>query len=439
MYSHNQKLGSLPVNQTEFNTCLASLSKTQREVILLELKGLEVEQIAQARNCSSNVVYKRRAEAYRRFGIQNAPGSYFSDEHRQKILALFKQYASEELKQVIWVEQTELALKSDIYVARINEEQAMKKATEQTGSLVRLRGPKHVGKTLLHLRVLEQLPKQDYNRVALSFKWADRQTFEGLEGFLRWFCAVVSRELGLTNRVKDVWDDDLSHNYNATYYFETCILEALEIPLVLALDDMDLVFDHQDIADDFSKLLRSWHEQANKGTRSSQQWQKLRLWIIHSTEKYAAWDIHSSPLNNVGTVVSLIDFDVEQVEDLARQKQVEWASAQTTELIRLVGGHPALVQVTFDHLKHGTTFSEILKNACTESSIYTSYLREQLDILRRTPELAQEFKCIVESTDPIQVNTNASFQLQSMGLTLLMGNLSAPRNQLYRDYFCSRL
>lgn len=429
---------SPPVNQKEFDACLKSLSKTQREILLMELSGLAVDQIADMRACRPNVVYRRRAEAYRRFGFAKKPGSYYN-EYRQKIRKLFQQYASEELRQEIWGNLPEPPPTREIYVTRINAEELIQQVTQQPGSLVRLRGPKHVGKTLLHLRLLDQLPMQDYRRVALSFKWADSQTFEDLGVFLRWFCAVVSRELGLANQVKEVWDEFLSHSYNVTSYFETCILENVDTPLVLVLDDMDLVFEHKAIAQDFSDLLRVWNGQANKGNRMSHQWQKLRLWIVHSTEIYGALDINSSPLANVGKVIAIGEFNAEQVEKLALQMQVELTSEQITALMHLVGGHPALVQVTFEHLNQGTAFEEILDYAHTESSIYASYLREQLEILHKTPELAQEFQHIIESPEPIQVNTNASFQLESMGLTLLKGDLSAPRNQLYRKYFRNRL
>ena len=60
-------------------------------------------------------------------------------------------------------------------------------------------------------------------------------------------------------------------------YFEECLLEDLDRPLVLGLDEADLVFPHPGIADDFFALVRSWYESARYGDCGSELWENLRV------------------------------------------------------------------------------------------------------------------------------------------------------------------
>ncbi|NET53827.1 MAG: hypothetical protein F6K09_35885, partial [Merismopedia sp. SIO2A8] len=287
--------------------------------------------------------------------------------------------------------------------------------------------------------VLNQLQEEGYDIVSISFTMAGQKVLESPEAFAKWFCAIVGHKLGIPNQVEASWDDLWANNFNITNYFETYILKDRDQPLVLALDDTDLPFAEVAIANDFCQLLRGWHEEAKRGTRMSRVWQQLRLLILHSTDIYGTLNVNSSPLANVGTVIALGDFDAEQVTFLAQQNQVSWDSSKTQKLMNVVGGHPALLQETFDRIQQGDNLEDILKTAHTEMGIYASYLREQLERLAQNPTLAQAFKTIVNSVAPIQVSPSVTFQLLNMGLIGLDGNLAKPRNALYRQYFGSRL
>ena len=45
------------------------------------------------------------------------------------------------------------------------------------------------------------------------------------------------------------------------------------MPLVLGLDEVDLMFQHPEIATDFFGLLRAWHEKS----KNEEIWKRLRL------------------------------------------------------------------------------------------------------------------------------------------------------------------
>lgn len=58
----------------------------------------------------------------------------------------------------------------------------------------------------------------------------------------------------------------------------------MDAPVVLALDEVNQLFDYPKLARDVLLLLRSWYEE----TRDISVWQKLRFVLVCSTEAYIA-------------------------------------------------------------------------------------------------------------------------------------------------------
>lgn len=116
--------------------------------------------------------------------------------------------------------------------------------------------------------------------------------FGDLDRFLRWFAASVGRRLKLPNRLNDYWDEVFGSKDNCTAYFEEYLLAGLEQPLTLCLDEVDMVFEHPEIAADFFGLLRAWNDMG----KSRELWKRLRLVVVHSTEVYIPMNIHHQSL-----------------------------------------------------------------------------------------------------------------------------------------------
>ena len=81
----------------------------------------------------------------------------------------------------------------------------------------------------------------------------------------------------------------------------------------------------------------------------------------------------------------------------------------------------------------------MVDEASTETGIYSSHLRGHLVTLRQYLELAAAFKQVVESTEPVQLNSIAAYELESIGLIKLNNNQAVPMCELYRLYFRDRL
>ncbi|NDJ17779.1 AAA-like domain-containing protein [Myxacorys almedinensis] len=329
---------------------------------------------------------------------------------------------------------------SDSYVERPPfEAQCYDTIFSQSSALVRVKAPHRMGKTWFVEHLLNQGQAKCYQSVTLSFRDADRAVFADLQTFLKWFCISVGNSLERPNQLEEKWQADLGNNSNCTNYFETCLWSGLDTPLVLVLDDVDLVFEQHDIADDFCKLLRSWYDRARRVRGSA--WRNLRLVIVHSTDIYGALDINYSPLANVGTVFSLRTFYLREAAELVQRYAVDWQADQIKQMMELIGGNPYLIHEALDYLKLHPEMSleQFLHSAATEIGPYHNYLGELLSTLQQNSNLAMAFKSIVNSTVPTRVEPAFVFQLYGMGLVEVEEKGVVPSCELYRRYFRDRL
>lgn len=326
------------------------------------------------------------------------------------------------------------------YIERFPYEVECLEAITRPGALIRIRAPQEMGKTWLMERILSHARAQAYRTQAFSFELSDSTVYTDLNKFSRWFCASVGQALGLANKLQDYWEDIFGCNYNSTLYFENYLLPAIHQPLVLALDKVDLVFEHPAIANDFCSLLRGWNQRATQGDETGNLWKKLRLMIVHSTEVYGALNINHSPLAGVGLVIKLPEFSFQQVQQLTQLRQLSWQRSEIDQLMALVGGHPYLIQCAIEAIaRQKLTLPDLLATAATEAGAYSDHLRRHLWYLQQQPELAIAFKQVIAADQPVQLNSMQAFKLESMGLVQLQGNQATPRCDLYRLYFQERL
>ena len=309
------------------------------------------------------------------------------------------------------------------------------------GALIRIKAPEKMGKTSLLNLILAHAENNDCRKVYLNLRSAESAMFSSLDKFLRWFCANISRELGLKPQLDDYWDEELFGSLvSCKTYFQSYVLENIDRPLVLGLDNLDRIFEYADIAKDFLPMLRYWHEEAN----NLEIWQNLRLVIANSTEVYIKLDANQSPFN-VGKQVKLPGFNLEQVLNLAKVYKLDWGENPEQEqfsndLIEMVGGHPYLVDLALKALAAQKISQEkLLVEAPTQGGIYSSHLRRHWDNLQSSPELAEGMKEVVKSDSGVQLEPSVAYKLESMGLINLLGDEAKPSCQLYHRYFADNL
>jgi hypothetical protein len=309
----------------------------------------------------------------------------------------------------------------------------------QAGALIRIKAPRQMGKTSLLDRIVAYAAQQNYRTVRLNLLQADSEIFSNLEKFLRWFCTYVSKKLQFPTQLSEYWDEERGSIVNCTTYFEAHLLEQIDTPLLLALDEVDRIFQFPEITQGFFPMLRSWHEEA----KTMESWEKLRLVVVHSTEDYGSLDINQSPFN-VGLPIELSEFTWQQVEDLAQRyqlKQTTQIGAEgLTPLQAMLGGHPYLVSWALYHLAHqDMKLEQLLQDASTDAGIYQDHLRRHLGTLQENPELAAAMKQVVSSVEPVRLETMQAYKLYSMGLIKRQGNQVTSRCLLYQQYFLEHL
>jgi len=325
----------------------------------------------------------------------------------------------------------------EIYVERPPLESRCYEALSQPGSLIRIKAPAGMGKTLLSLRMLEGIASQEYRSVYLNLNLAAETELSNLDKFLQWFCVIVGKKLRLKNQLEDYWDERYSSStVNCTEYFEEYLLPAEATPLVLCLDEVDRIFPYHQVAEGFLGLLRAWHEDA----KISETWKQLRLMVVHATEVYIPLNINQSPFN-VGVPVELPEFNPEQIRDLAGCYGLKWHREQVNQLMAMVGGHPQLIQQALSQLRvyENVSLDRLLADAPTEAGIYSHHLREHLLSLQKHQNLLEALKEVVFASNPIRLDSTIAYKLQSMGLVQMQGNDCSPRCDLYGKYFRDRL
>lgn len=341
----------------------------------------------------------------------------------------------------------QMPVDSVFYIDRPILESLCYQAIVQPGTLLNIRAPKQMGKTSLMSRILAYARFLGYQTVSLNLQLADAEILQNLERFLKWFCARVSKQLGLLNQTADFWDNSLSSKANATDYFEDIILgncvRAASLkencPLVIAIDELNQLFAYPDIASEFLLLLRTWSEKAKLKVTNSNIWQNLRLVIVSSTEVLMPSAINPSLLNTA-LVINLPEFTSAQVQDLANRYGEELNEQQIEQLITLLGAHPYRLQLAFYYLQQGTiTLQELLENSAIHTALYAEHLQQQWWNLQRYPELLTVFTQILWQSSSVDCTAEQYSQLQQMGLVHLQDFQASLACELFRSFFRERL
>ncbi len=323
---------------------------------------------------------------------------------------------------------------TSIYIPRPPVETECFLEITQAGALIRIKAPEKMGKTSLLSTILNYTDTLNYRSVYLNLQGAEGAIFSSLDKFLRWFSANIARELNMKPNLDDYWDEELFGSLvSCKTYFQSYLLAEIGQPLVLGLDNVDRLFDYQDIAQDFFPMLRFWHEEA----KNSEIWQNLRLIIANSTEAYIKLDVNQSPFN-VGRQVKLPGFTLEQMTQLAQAYQLNQQNLSSflTKLRDLVGGHPYLSRLALEAVQNEKIDPyTLLTEASTQGGIYAAHLRRHWNALQSSPDLTKAMKAVVTSETGVQLDPAVAYRLESMGLITLNGDEAQASFQLYLNYF----
>ncbi len=365
---------------------------------------------------------------------------YLEEDASQFFLAdsFIKQYheQAEQIENLWSYPDGPLPLGSRFYVENPPLEKRVYREVTQPGCVIRIRSPKQMGKSSLVLRLLAFAQNQGYQTVNLNCYQFDSECLTDLNKLLRRLCWKIATELGIDPNLKEKWDEEIGYNLSSSFYLENYLLNQCQNPVVLVLNEIDCFFEYPHICREFFALLRSWCEEA----RHNPNWQKLRLVIVYSTEEYVSLDINLSPFN-IGLPVRLNEFTQPQVEDLARRYGLSSCELKDiAQLMSLVGGHPALIQISLYYLCcQEITIQELIQDAIANGGIYRYHLQRYLIKLQKNSRLANTYAKILSAKQGISLNSIETYKLESLGLIRFEGDRVLPRYELYRAYFQKQL
>lgn len=317
---------------------------------------------------------------------------------------------------------------SAFYVMRPSDAIAQE-AIGRQGVTITIKGPRQMGKSSLLIRTIDAAVKAGKRVVFLDFQLFDKAALTDADRFFRQFCAWLTDELELEDRLDTYWNMPLGNSQRCTRYVGRYLLKELARPLVLAMDEVETIFD-TGFRSDFFSMLRSWHN--NRATTLI--WKQLDLALVTSTEPYQLIEnLNQSPFN-VGEVIDLADFTLDQVADLNRRHGSPLQTDEERRLMDLLGGHPYLVRRALYLVASGRiSATDLFATATDDRGPFGDHLRYHLFRLHGKKDLVLGLVQILRHNECS--DERVFFRLRGAGLVRREGRLVLPRCRLYADYF----
>ena len=321
---------------------------------------------------------------------------------------------------------------SAFYVERDGDRIALT-AIERQGVTITIKAPRQMGKSSLLIRVMEAAQKAGKRVVFIDFQLFDKVILDNADIFFRQFCAFIAGELQIEDRFEEYWQAPVGNIQRCTRYMEHHFLQKLGEPLVLTMDEVESIFDTT-FRSDFFSMLRSWHN--NRATKPI--WKQLDLALVTSTEPYQLVEnLNQSPFN-VGEVIDLPDFTLEQVADLNQRHDKPLAAEEVQRLMTLLCGHPYLTRrALYLVASQRLSTAELFAKATDDRGPFGDHLRYHLFRLYGKEDLIQGLRQVIRNNKC--PDERIFFRLRGAGLIRREGGAELPRFQLYADYFQEHL
>ena len=330
-----------------------------------------------------------------------------------------------------------LPLHSILYISRSSDDEFCH-AIARHDSIVLVKGARQVGKTSLLARGLEAARMVGTQVLLIDFQHFGPAAFENAAKLLPAMAELIAYQIEAPSAAPhENWNDLLSPSSNFERFLRREVLADKETHWVLALDEVDRLFNH-DYASEIFGLFRSWHNL--RALDPNGPWSRLTIAIAYATEAHLfISDLNQSPFN-VGTRLTLEDFTREQLAELnVRYDKPLVDNKQLIRFQQLVGGHPYLAQRgLYEIRKRKATLSALEKNADHDDGPFGDHLNRLLISLQQDQNLVQELRDFLLSGSPLSNST--FYRLRSAGV--LAGDTSdepRPRCDLYASYLKKHL
>jgi hypothetical protein len=269
--------------------------------------------------------------------------------------------------------------------------------------------------------------------VALTdFQKLNSSHLGSVEAFYLTLGEFLADQLDLSILPEDVWDKRRSPNINFERFLRREVLGKLTGHFVWGLDEVDRLFTCNFGSEVFG-LFRSWHNE--RALDPQGPWSRLTLAIAYATEAHLfITDVNQSPFN-VGTRLTLDDFDLKQLIDLnQRYGSPLRTGIEVEQFFALLGGQPYLVRRGLNELASGNLrFEQFKATADRNEGVFGDHLRRILVLLAQDHDLAEVVRGILRGHPSL--GSASFYRLRSAGL--MRGDSPQevrPRCQIYASY-----
>jgi hypothetical protein len=319
------------------------------------------------------------------------------------------------------------------YVERKTIEIRAYKKVLKSGAALRITGSRYMGKTSLIERIICHAEQRGCMATRLTCRRLEEPRANNLDSVLQWLCTSMNQNLKKSIPIADFWSETGCMDA-CSIYFEEHLLNVIDKPLLLCLDDVDLLFKYPEVTENFLNLLRSWHEDA----KIRPTLQRLRL-VVAYTGSPPITGTHCSPFDNLGELIALKEFTEDDIHRLVRQHQLSWISKDIRELISLTTGHPYLVKEALDYcICNDISVQDFLLDPM-RSDGYQHHLNWHWKNLEQN-EFLEDFRKVVFASQSVQIrDAQVREKLSEFGLVKISPDGGVvPHNRLSCEYFRKR-
>jgi hypothetical protein len=323
-------------------------------------------------------------------------------------------------------------IRSKFYVER-DSDRRLQDEIIQWGSTISIRAPRQTGKTSLLIRGLRHAQRSGAKPIFLDLQSVGRSQLVSANAFTRWLALAIAQELQLDSAaIEQAWDDEQGQD-QLTRIIEDYVLPQFEVPIILALDEADILL-KTDYYQDFFGLIRSWHNRR----ALYEEWELLNIVLVISTEPYLLIDdINQSPFN-VGLRLEIHDFKPPQLRSLNIAHGSPLNDQEIDDAMALINGQPYLTRILlFTLVTEQMSWQDFAATAAKSNGPYSDHLRRLHWNLREHAELGQGLKQIIRTgkcADDLVLH-----RLLRAGLVKGSGTAYTSRCQLYEAYFTGTL
>ena len=338
---------------------------------------------------------------------------------------------------------------SKLYIQRECDALVQRELESTIGATVVIKGPRQIGKSSLLSRIQHQAYELDKPVAFVDFQEFDNQTLLVEDLFYRRFCATLSEELEIPNRVAEIWQEDNLGNKHYCRQYLTYLFKQIdeeygdEQPrLLLAMDEVERIFSSK-FRSDFFGMLRSWHNRRARPSRKDRIFKRLDLVLVTSTEPYMfIQDLDQSPFN-VAVNIDIDDFNLEQVAELNELHGSPFSLTELGVLHQQLNGHPFLTRLALYEAASGIRNPDVLlKNITSDGGPFEDHLRTLLAKINTlsidNPEEASLLNDLTSILKTGQYESEQNYwRLRGAGLVRSDGQegRAVPRCEVYRTYF----